>query len=467
MTAPDQDHNLTPAIGHLRVLLDGIWAATSYEAVAEAAAGAVVSATRFVAARALLGRDPTEGQATATVGAWDTRSGKRWLPNAFRAKTGPDARPVRDKSGLEVGTLSTLPAPGQVVTAHERTVTGLLTAQTGLATGYIRLQDRNHRLDKDLAAARQEAHIAQRARQIAIHEAPHPIVIIGLQPKDYGQLLEANDAFAQLTGREPGDLVGTALLDLLAAEECATMAASLRRAAQGRRSPDTRQTLLTTTTGQQRRVRITTTPVLDTDERPQFAIGHIQHRADADPADQRPISAADASAIADQLTRAIKSAQRYDAPAAFLLCDLSDLDQLLHNTDPRERQQLISQLAARLGTTVRDSDVLGQLDEHTLSLLVADTHPGDAHELAARVRTALVQAAHEHGHQLAPRIGIAMIDHTSDVPTTIRNAAAAMLSARSAPTGISLHQQPVTETPDLVPAAHIIRNRRQRGGLRT
>lgn len=60
-----------------------------------------------------------------------------------------------------------------------------------------------------------------------------------------------------------------------------------------------------------------------------------------------------------------------------------------------------------------------------------------------------------------------MIDRSSDVHTTIRNATAAMLDARSAATRISLHQQPVRQAPDAVHAAHIIRNRRRRGGLRT
>src|SRR6185312_846536 len=140
----------------------------------------------------------------------------------------------------------------------------------GLAAGYIRLLQRYQRLEQRHAAQRVELHTARRTWTLALDEAPIGMCTLGLQPGDRGTLLQVNDAFCDILGAEPRELTGSRFEEFVHASDRQLVMAAVRRAADGRRTPATRQARLIPLGDQQCRVRIALTPVLDTERKPLF-----------------------------------------------------------------------------------------------------------------------------------------------------------------------------------------------------
>lgn len=450
------------AIG-IRAALDGIWSNITFDGIAESTAEAVVVLAHRPAAKVLLERPDARGNVVATVGVWDT--GRRWMPRVFGdAGTRTDS-PLCDKAGLALGALSTRPPDDGPARPDDAIVAGLLANQAGLAAGYVRLQERAERFEQELTAARAELHVLRGAWQVGLDEAPHGMSVVSLRRSDFGEQLQVNDALGRIAEREADELVGTPLLDLLATDGRGGVADALRRAAGGRRSPAERQARVKTASGELRLVRVTVTPVLDAEHKPKLAVCHVQQVGhEPPPAGRGPrVNAAD---FAELITRAVKDAQRYEATTALMLCDLSDLDRLLAGAEPGSKQRLVDDLVARLRTMLRSDDAVGQLDEHALSLLLADTGAEDAVHVAQRVRATLDEVVREHGHDIDPHVGVTMIDSRSEPASSLRDATSAMRAARASTSHVSLFPSASPDASAASRPTYIIRNRRRRrGGL--
>jgi PAS domain S-box-containing protein len=444
--------------------LDSIWSNVTLDGVAESTAEAVVALAHRPAARVSLSRPDSPARISASVGTWD--AGRKWLPRLLGDSTDLRENTLRDKVGLDLGTLSTPQLrTGETTSPDDAEAERLLATQAGLAAGYMRMQERAERFEFEAASARSELHLLRRAWQIALDEAPHGMAMVGLKHDDYGKLLQANDALGRIAEAELRDVIGTPLLDLLARDSRAAVASSLRRAAEGRRKPSVRLAYIATRTGNLRRVRITTTPVPGPDNRMEVAVCHVEQLVDQGTRDADSVTRTDTADLAARVARAIKDAQRYDATTALMLCDLSDLDQLVTGDVRGSKEQIVTDVLKRLRSALREDDSVGQLDDQALSLLLADINSADALTVAERVRAILSEVALEHGHKVRPHVGITMIDSGTSVPASVRNATAAMHAARTSSTKISLYRS--TCPPSASNAStYIIRNRRRRGGLR-
>lgn len=472
MTVPDQAEDPAPAAERIRAALDSIWCNVTFDGVAEALAEAVVALTHRAAARVLLERPDSPGAIVATVGTWDT--GRRWVSRLFGDGSEATDNPLRDRAGLALGQLSTRPRTQHSTDAGAAATTELLAAQAGLAAGYLRLEERARRFQQDAAASRNELAIVRTALQIVLGEASQGISIVSVKPEDYGKQLHANDAFGRLVGWSVAELAGTPLLELFPPDGRRALADSLRRAAGGRRrSPSTRHVQVRTRAGELRHVRVTITPVLDAEHTPQFAVCLVEPMTDKDrSAAQQLLTRTDPDALAERITRAIRDAQRYEAEAALVLCDLTDLDRIFAEAGSGNKQELVNELVNRVRASLRSDDTVNQLGDDVLTLLLPDTDSRDALTAAARVRNLLDQVAREHGHEVRQQIGVTVIDSHSDPTTAVDNARTAMRGAAASSTRIRLYPDPspAADTAGSPQEAEdaptdIIRYRR-RGGLR-
>jgi PAS domain S-box-containing protein len=455
----------------LASLIADIWTADTFDEVAESAAEAIVAAAPVSAARVLLTHTDARQQAVAAVGIWPDKAsgGTARLARVFARKENGDERPLRDKSGNPVGVLTTRKAADPDTLPDDADVTEILAAQAGLAAGHIRLLQRYQRLERWHAAQRAELQTLQRTWTIALDEAPIGMCTVGLQSVDRGTFLQANDAFCDMVGCEPRELTGGRFEEFVHSSDRPLVMAAFRRAADGRRTPATRQARLVALGGQECWVRITMTPVFDAERNPLFAVCHVQHTDGtpgtapaANPAPARPAL----PPVEDKIRLAAKRAARYQAAAALLLCDLTGLGQGDGADADRQRESLAA-IAERLRGMVRTDDTVSQVDDHTLGLLLEDVDPVHARRIAERVRKQLAELADEQGGIAEPSIGVTVIDGTTSDPERVLHvAAAALRQARTSPSRVVLHTRaPAPATVPSNPAVtttRIIHNRARR-----
>ena len=452
-------------------LIAEIWAADTFDEVAEAAADAIVAGGGVSAARVRLwGADGSERAVTA-VGGWPTGAdgGIRRRARLFGRKPEPEERLLHDKSGHPLGVLTT--REGGDPTAFHRSVdpTQILAAQAGLAAGYLRLLERYRRLEHTFAAERAELQVMRRAWRIALDEAPVGMFTIDLQPSDRGAFLHVNDAFCEVVGAEQSELIGGRFEEFIHPGDRDVVTAAVRRAVEGRRTPANRRVRLVRLGDQACWVQLTITPVFDEGSVPVFAVCHVEsvEAGKATAASANPPADGSHTLLDEKIRLATKRADRYQAVAALLLCDLGDLTQA-EGLDASERQRLVATLAERMRGVVRVDDTVSHVDDHTLALLLDDLDPRHAHTVAERVRKKVAELVAEHGGE--PSVGVTLIDSASDPFGVFHHAAAAMRQARTAPSRVVLYARSNADSVSASAPARtttgVIRNRARRGAVR-
>jgi GGDEF domain-containing protein len=270
-----------------------------------------------------------------------------------------------------------------------------------------------------------------------------------------------------IVGSESGELIGTPFEEVVHPSDRQLLLAAVRRAADGRRTPATRQARLVPLGDQQCSARITITPVFAADHSPLFAVCHIQRletAPEAAPPAKAAVSFPPAHLLSEKIRLAAKRADRYQAAAALLLCDLGDLTQV-DGLDSDQRQQLLAAIAQHLRDAIRADDTVSYIDDHTMGVLLDDLDPVHAQTVAERVRKQLAKLVTEHGGIAEPSIGVTLIDSTSEPRRVLYDAAAAMRQARTSPSRVVLYQRaaaPAANPPPPVTTTRVIRNRARR-----
>jgi diguanylate cyclase (GGDEF)-like protein/PAS domain S-box-containing protein len=136
----------------------------------------------------------------------------------------------------------------------------------------------------------------------------------------------------------------------------------------------------------------------------------------------------------NRLTHALQSADRHQTQVALLFVDLDDFKHVNDSLGHAAGDQLLKEVAARLGAVVRSTDTVSRLggDEFTL-VLEGLAHADEAGRVAGQI---LEQAMRPY--LLGPReacvtcsVGIAVYPHDGeDVETLLKNADAAMYRAK-------------------------------------
>jgi diguanylate cyclase (GGDEF)-like protein len=137
----------------------------------------------------------------------------------------------------------------------------------------------------------------------------------------------------------------------------------------------------------------------------------------------------------ERIAESIALTTRTGHPGALMFIDL-DRFKFVNDTLGHEAgDQLLRQAAARIGSTLRDNDVLFRMggDEFTI-ILPWITAPEDAAVIAKRIQNMLGRPVQIDGHELSvgASIGIAIFpDDGADAETLVRHADAAMYSAKA------------------------------------
>ncbi len=137
----------------------------------------------------------------------------------------------------------------------------------------------------------------------------------------------------------------------------------------------------------------------------------------------------------DRIQQAHYAAERTRLPVALVALDLDRFGAVNNLLGHRVGDALLEQVARRLESCVRKSDTLARTggDEFCL-LLPAIESPADAYAVAAKLRDALSDPFHVHGHELfvTASIGVSVYpDDAGDTATLERNATDALFRAKA------------------------------------
>ena len=138
--------------------------------------------------------------------------------------------------------------------------------------------------------------------------------------------------------------------------------------------------------------------------------------------------------LLDRMRKAIQTAQRHGHHLAVLFIDLDRFKNINDSLGHAVGDELLRQVAHRLGTLVRSADTVSRLggDEFVVLLTDLDT-PGRAASVAAKMLEALAAPFHLDGHELTvtPSIGITVFPEDGDNrDALLKNADTAMYHAK-------------------------------------
>ena len=453
----------------LRRLVRQVWAADGCGETAQAAADAVISVGGLISARVCILRSDGAVEFTAVSGTWvsdpaGTRRRRPWQ------RVGQPARADRDlvdRAGCVIGTLSVRTASDTGIGQQQDQLLDTFAFQLGLAIDHARLAERLQRAHSQVVAERAERLVSDQTWHVAFDEAPIGMSLLGLH-RGRGAFLRVNDALCQLTGHSAAQLTAMTVVDLTHPGDRAPIAAALRRAAEGRRTPSTLQLRYLHRSGRTVWVRMTTSPVFDDERQPLHAIGHIEPLdgqvpsqaglSEAEPAaGQNPLtSRLHRAALTTTVSTTLDRARRNATTAAVMMCDLQALDAHIAQHSPQQAAELTAQIGRQLRRALRPEDVVGRIDDTTLAVVLEELTAADAQAIAQRVRIALHGQPGADGDSLRVEtsigIGISMIDNDcADADAVLRDASTALLRAR--PTGPGTHQRYRTQPtgPDQAP----------------
>ena len=153
--------------------------------------------------------------------------------------------------------------------------------------------------------------------------------------------------------------------------------------------------------------------------------------ADGDPL----TSAKNRRAFIRELKRIAAFAQRYDAPASVVYCDLDDLKGVNDRFGHAAGDAVLKAVAARLASHVRESDIVGRMggDEFAVLLVQADLPTARAKaEMLARLVEAEPVSVGDWLTPIKVSWGVRQIDASLDAETIIADADGAMFAMKRA-----------------------------------
>ena len=137
----------------------------------------------------------------------------------------------------------------------------------------------------------------------------------------------------------------------------------------------------------------------------------------------------------DRVGHSIRDASREGHGVALLMLDLDRFKDVNDTLGHHEGDLLLQQIAARLAETIRESDTIARLGGDEFGVLLPKlAHPGQAAQVAERLRGALEQSFHVDGVILdvEASTGISLYpEHGQDSETLIQRADLAMYAAKA------------------------------------
>ena len=189
--------------------------------------------------------------------------------------------------------------------------------------------------------------------------------------------------------------------------------------------------------------RVGVSMVRDADGQPLYAIGTVEdvterrrlegqlaHDATHDTLTGLP----ERGLLIELLSRSLGTARRHQTSVAVLFVDLDWFKRVNDSLGHAAGDEALRQLAERLKTAMRDSDVPGRIGGDEFVILCPDlAEPGDVWHVAERVKAVFEEPFTVHGVEvfLSASIGVAVSDGKTEAEEMLRQADAAAYRAKS------------------------------------
>jgi diguanylate cyclase (GGDEF)-like protein len=144
----------------------------------------------------------------------------------------------------------------------------------------------------------------------------------------------------------------------------------------------------------------------------------------------------------DRIEVALAQARRSGGRAAVLLLDLDGFKEINDALGHASGDELLRELAARLRTTLRDTDTIARLGGDEFGVVMPAGDADDVREAAMRIHDAVDEPFDVGGLALSVKIsigGVLFPDHAADSDTLVRFADVAMYTAKRNRTRIELY----------------------------
>jgi diguanylate cyclase (GGDEF)-like protein/PAS domain S-box-containing protein len=286
---------------------------------------------------------------------------------------------------------------------------------------------------------------AERRFEAAFEHAPIGVALVGLRGPERGRCLHANETFARLVGREPGELDGKAFDDLTHPDDLAATPDYLARLDRGESIATEKRYLHRD--GRAISVLVSATPildeatgepsycvsqVLDLSERKRFE-NELRHLADHDTL----TGLYNRQRFESELGRVVDESRRYDRAFALLALDLDGFKAVNDTFGHPVGDELIARIGSLLRQTVRDTDIIARVGGDEFAIILHEADELAATTVAEKILEAIrLGGLVEHGGQqtrVMGSIGITTVDgnsHLTDDELVIE-ADTAMYDAKS------------------------------------
>ena len=120
----------------------------------------------------------------------------------------------------------------------------------------------------------------------------------------------------------------------------------------------------------------------------------------------------------EKAEKELKRAKRHNTPLTMLMLDIDHFKRINDTYGHKAGDQVLKRLAAIFTTTLREIDIIGRIGGEEFAVLLPETGPGEAQEVAERLRTRIMEAAVSIEHGLPIRFTISIGAVTQHYPET-------------------------------------------------
>jgi diguanylate cyclase (GGDEF)-like protein/PAS domain S-box-containing protein len=291
----------------------------------------------------------------------------------------------------------------------------------------------------------------QQIEALARFEATYAGALVGMMlVSREARILDANPAMHELLGVPEGSLVGLQCADLVPAEDVDELRPHFDALLHGKSESFTAEHRFTRGDGGTVWVAASLSIVPHRVGLESFAVAMYQdvtQRREAETAllaqaelnehqalHDALTGLANRTLFADRIEQALRAARRSGGRGALLMMDLDRFKEVNDSLGHAAGDELLLEVARRLGTVVRDSDTVARLGGDEFALLLPDVGvPQDVVAVVERVLTAMEEpiSVHELPLSVEGSIGIALFPGDgADADTLLRRADAAMYQAK-------------------------------------